>query len=129
MSRPLSDRGQDSSIDGYIRFHDDSGVTRPLSAPTGQSEFRPLSFILVNRLGPNGPERRMAPPGFCFYGAVSFAGAASRLSNDDTEFDEILQQELVTNDVELSGLNSQHENHSYWEMNYHEAAIFLEASI
>jgi hypothetical protein len=57
---------------------------------------------------------------------VSFSGTVSRLSNDDTEFDEILQQELVTNDVELSGLNSQHENQAYWEMNYHEAAIFLE---
>jgi hypothetical protein len=69
----------------------------------------------------------MAPLRNCHYGAlVSFSGTVSRLSNDDTEFDEILQQELVTNDVELSGLNSQHENQAYWEMNYHEAAIFLE---
>lgn len=69
----------------------------------------------------------MAPLSSCHYGTfVSFSGTVSRLSNDDTEFDEILQQELVTNDVELSGLNSQHENQAYWEMNYHEAAIFLE---
>jgi hypothetical protein len=59
---------------------------------------------------------------------VSAGAVARRMSTEDTEFDEILQQELATNDTnEVSGL--QQENHAFWEMNYHEAAIFLEVFI
>ncbi|XP_065336361.1 two pore calcium channel protein 1-like isoform X1 [Cloeon dipterum] len=51
----------------------------------------------------------------------------TQVSNEGTEFDEILQQDLVTNDLELAQLNSpQDEDKALWEMNYHEAAIFLE---
>lgn len=51
---------------------------------------------------------------------------ASLQSTDDVEFDAVFQQDLATNDVELTGLNQSTENYGYWEMNYHEAAIFLE---
>lgn len=111
MSRS-ADQNEISS-DGYTRFHDETGNIRRISGSTGVGKFiLYLSF-------------KMSLPFYAPNPCILLA-ATHHSAPDDMEFDAVFNQDLATNDVELTGLNQSTDNHHYWEMNYHESAVFLE---